>query len=229
MGGDVTANFGFFGTDSPVSAYPIMQLATQPETTRDYRDSESAIIKSHIRRIRWRAVKYANNGISFDDLVQEGCIALLAAARNFDPARGVKLWTYARGSVFKAIRSFQEGENREQTHTPLMKDYSKDKDAEDGAKVPVAQGVEHDGEIVDCFIPGLLSPEDARSTREQTAILSRELVNLSTQERQVVRMRFVDELDVRSIADVLETSKSDVDRIFQGAIGKLRERVGAQL
>jgi hypothetical protein len=48
-------------------------------------------------------------------------------------------------------------------------------------------------------------------------------------ERRVVRLRFVDDLDIRSIAQTIGQPRATTHDILSGAIGKLRERVGARV
>lgn len=52
------------------------------------------------------ARKYQKWGIPLDDLVQEGSIGLLRAVRKYDPARGVRLGTYAAFWIRAEIREY---------------------------------------------------------------------------------------------------------------------------
>ncbi len=59
------------------------------------RESQNRLILSHLRFASWIASKYAGLGLDDDDLVQEGCIGLIKAARRFRPERGVTFKTYS--------------------------------------------------------------------------------------------------------------------------------------
>ncbi len=210
MGG--VANSDLFGTDNPLSAYPIMQTATAQAPGRD---SESTVIKKHERLIRYIAIPFASGGVSLDDLMQEGKIALLGAARTYDPSLGIALWTYARKFVLGAMFRFRTKEVGEPCRLSILPSGDS---TDDGMQV-VAESLESEA----------ATPDDALETAELVAIAAREFSFLDETQRRVLRMRFGDELDVRSIATKLDLSKSDVDRIYHGAIAKLRERVGARL
>lgn len=75
---------------------------------RDEDDSDalSALIASHLRLAWSVARRHARFGMSIEDLVSEGVIGLLEAARRFDPARGARFATYARLWVNARIRHF---------------------------------------------------------------------------------------------------------------------------
>ena len=71
------------------------------------RESQNRLILSHLRFASWIASKYAGLGLDGDDLVQEGCIGLIKAARRFRPERGVAFKTYSffqiRACIERAI------------------------------------------------------------------------------------------------------------------------------
>lgn len=72
----------------------------------DVRRGESAQIhlaESNLRLVVSVARRYANRGMSFLDLVQEGNIGLLHAVEKFDPDRGYKFSTYATWWIRQAI------------------------------------------------------------------------------------------------------------------------------
>jgi RNA polymerase sigma factor (sigma-70 family) len=167
-------------------------------------ESESAIIKRHARLIRFVALPFANRGVALDDLVQEGRIALLDAARRWRASEGVRLWTYARKFVLGAMVRFGSKESCE----------------------PCRRHTEDDDAIAERMSSGE-TPEEALLIAQCSAIAAHELTFLNEVERRVLRHRFVDGLDIRTIGQRLDLSKSEADRIYHGAIRTLRERVGA--
>ncbi|WP_279221756.1 sigma-70 family RNA polymerase sigma factor [Acutalibacter sp. 1XD8-33] len=56
------------------------------------------------------ARRFLGKGIEYDDLFQAGCVGLVKAAENFDPARGVKFSTYAVPVILGEVRRlFRDG------------------------------------------------------------------------------------------------------------------------
>lgn len=56
------------------------------------------------------ARRFMGKGLEYDDLFQAGCVGLVKAAENFDPARGVKFSTYAVPVILGEIRRlFRDG------------------------------------------------------------------------------------------------------------------------
>ncbi len=163
--------------------------------------SESEILKTHGKRIKFFARKYTNPRASVDDLIQEGNIALLDCARNYRPDSGAELWTYAIKFVRAAMLRCSTSANRD----PL-------------------------GDALDESRPSLEpSAESILEQKECVAVLAQQFSFLRENERTVLRMRFVDDMDVRDMAEKLNMPKSTVSDLIQSALEKLRERVGVRL
>ena len=63
------------------------------------------LVVEHLYTIRALAWRYRDLGLPFDDLVQEGALALLDAIDRYDPTRGAEFDAYARFRVRRAIRN----------------------------------------------------------------------------------------------------------------------------
>ncbi len=94
-----------------LSRYPLLTAAEEESAARQARSGDEAgleiLVRSNLRFVITVAKKYQNRGLSFLDLIQEGNVGLITAARKFDPDQGVKFISYAvwwiRQSILAAI------------------------------------------------------------------------------------------------------------------------------
>jgi RNA polymerase sigma factor (sigma-70 family) len=60
------------------------------------------LIRSNLWLVPVIARKYAGRGVSLEDLIEEGNLALFTALDKFDPARGIRFSTYAKWWILKS-------------------------------------------------------------------------------------------------------------------------------
>ncbi|HEU4456142.1 MAG TPA: RNA polymerase sigma factor RpoD/SigA [Longimicrobium sp.] len=95
------------------------KLLTPPEEIelgrRARAGDETAInelVRANLRFVISVAKKYQNRGVSLSDLIQEGNVGLVTAARKFDPDQGVKFISYAVWWIRQAILSALANQGR---------------------------------------------------------------------------------------------------------------------
>jgi RNA polymerase primary sigma factor len=90
-----------------INAIPLLSREEELEAaTRAQAGDQEALDKlivSNLRYVVSVARRYLGYGLSLADLINEGNIGLIQAAKRFDPARGVKLITYAVWWIRQAI------------------------------------------------------------------------------------------------------------------------------
>jgi RNA polymerase primary sigma factor len=71
----------------------------------DRKEGLDELIESNLGFVIKIAKEYRDTGIPFEDLVSEGCVGLIEAARRYDPSRDCKFVTYAMWWIRKGILS----------------------------------------------------------------------------------------------------------------------------
>ena len=90
---------------------PMLSREREIELATRWRDKQDDValhelIRAYTRLAISTAGKYRNYGLPMSDLVQEGNVGLMLAARRFDPERGVRFSTYASWWIRSAMQDF---------------------------------------------------------------------------------------------------------------------------
>ena len=92
-----------------VSTYPLLKGTEEIDVAKKIRagdqDALQELVKRNLRFVISVAKKYQNRGLPLIDLIGEGNVGLLTAARKFDPDQGVKFISYAVWWIRQAILS----------------------------------------------------------------------------------------------------------------------------
>ena len=96
------------GPEEDVSDYQWAEAAGLTEQAlhqrlRDGKAAKNEMIQANLRLVVSIAKKYSNSNMSFQDLIQEGCVGLIRGAEKFDFQRGYKFSTYAHWWIRQAV------------------------------------------------------------------------------------------------------------------------------
>ena len=69
------------------------------------REAVKKLVESNLRFVPFIARKYRGLGVPFEDLINEGNIGLIRAARKFDSSKGAKFVTYAVWWIHTSIKN----------------------------------------------------------------------------------------------------------------------------
>jgi RNA polymerase primary sigma factor len=94
-----------------IAGHPILSREDEVELAREIRKGDpqalNRLVASNLRFVVTVAKRYRNHGVAFADLVNEGNLGLIRAARRFDETKGVRFISYAvwwiRQAMMQAI------------------------------------------------------------------------------------------------------------------------------
>jgi len=198
------------------------------------------LVKTWARRISRMA-----NWTSQEDLIQDGAIGLINAVRKFDPNRNVPFERYAspyiRGAIFDSSDVTRELARRQQEICAKIKRVAAQL-TEILQRIPTIEEVAHETSLtpeqirnaldaVGVAFAGELSRREepeaeygVQRPQQETAVLIHDaLSRLSERERSVVTYYYLEDQSDAEIARRLGLTESNVSKIRQRAIKKLRK------
>jgi len=195
-----------------------------------YKKSRKEIILENLPLVKKVASKIyrrlPEGTVEFEELVNVGVIGLMKAVDKYDETKA-KFSTYAyikiRGEILDFLRKLD----------PLprnLRNKIKNSDWEDVKEEAVFfLSIEEnlfrnsDGiKVKDTLASTVPDPEDEVEKKERMELLSKAIGKLSEKEQLVLQLIFVEELDLKSVAEILNISVSRVSQIKTSALKKLR-------
>jgi len=178
------------------------------------------------------AKRYRGLGVSMLDLIHEGNLGLLEAARRFDPSRNVKFITYAVWWVREAMTHVLADQTRAFSFPPklfsaLYRSHGTSADVSLSDPVTFRGPDGRSRELGDLLAQdGTLAVEEEMIHRSDLQELAAALGDLDRKEREIVRLRFGLEDEeprtLQEIGDRLHLSRERVRQIESRAKEKLR-------
>lgn len=192
--------------------------------------AHDALVTANLRFVVMIAKRYANRGLSLEDLIDEGNLGLINAIRHFDPERGNRFITYAiwwiRQSLIRALRHESGHDDGNRGWVPPTVSLDSPVSCEEGSALL--------GELIadtGCGGPEDMVVHDSLKT-EVDALLCR----LPERESRVIRERFgLDGSRPASLEEIgkeLHMTRERVRQIERRALRRIRhcgggERLGA--
>jgi len=176
-------------------------------------EAEEVLISRYFGIVRVCARPYYLAGGSFEDIIQEGLMGLLSAAREFSPEKNVSFKRFAENCIRNRIFSGLKAANR-QKHKPLNSYLSIDSLSEDGynASDLVLRPTDND-------------PEELILSKESYEELFNELKGLLSSLESEILDLYLEGLTVREIASKTGRSPKSVDN----AIWRVRRKFSRHL
>lgn len=172
------------------------------------------LIERNLRLVAHIVKKYQSGEEDVEDLLSIGTIGLIKAVVTFNPAKSVRLGTYAARCIENEILMYLRSRKKTMREISLYE--------------PI--GTDREGNEIQLFDVIETEEDDAHQkveTRDDVRLLYQKMESeLSPRERLVLKMRYglynEEEYTQREIAAQLGISRSYVSRIEKSAIEKLR-------
>lgn len=177
---------------------------------------KSTLIERNLRLVVYIARKFENTGVGIEDLVSIGTIGLIKAVNTFDPAKKIKLATYASRCIENEILMHLRRNSRLRTEVSFDEPLNIDLDGNELLLSDV-MGTEYD------IIYKSLEEEVDRK------LLILAMGKLSHREKKIMDLRFGlrdgTEKTQKEVADLLGISQSYISRLEKRIIKRLRKEI----
>ncbi len=202
-----------------------------------YTKSRKDLVMEHLPLVRKVASKIfrrlPEGVVDFDELVNTGVIGLIKAIEKYDSNRA-KFSTYAyikiRGEILDYLRKldFLPRNVREKIKNGETSELRE----EIATLISIEEKLFGNSEryfVKDTLVSDFPDPEEQVLREEAKRVLSSAISQLSEKEQLVLQLIFVEELDLKSIGEILGVSVSRVSQIKTGALKKLKKTLERQL
>ncbi|MBE3584817.1 MULTISPECIES: RNA polymerase sporulation sigma factor SigE [Desulfofundulus] len=176
----------------------------------------TVLIERNLRLVVYIARKFENTGVGIEDLVSIGTIGLIKAVNTFDPAKKIKLATYASRCIENEILMYLRRNNKTRAEVsfdePLNIDW-------EGNELLLSDVLGTENDIIYKYI------EDEIDKK----LLYMALNKLSGRERKIMELRFGlnngVEKTQKEVADMLGISQSYISRLEKRIIKRLKKEM----
>lgn len=179
-------------------------------------NAKSTLIEHNLRLVVYIARRFENTGVGIEDLISIGTIGLIKAVGTYQPAKNIKLATYAsrciENEILMHLRKTSQLKSEVSIDEPLNTDW-------DGNELLLSDILGTDGDTV-------MRPIEADVDRQ---LLFDALEKLDDRERQIITMRFGlnghPERTQKEVADSLGISQSYISRLEKRIIARLKKEI----
>jgi RNA polymerase sporulation-specific sigma factor len=176
----------------------------------------SVLIERNLRLVVYIARKFESTGVGIEDLVSIGTIGLIKAVNTFDPAKKIKLATYASRCIENEILMYLRRSNKTRTEVsfdePLNIDW-------DGNELLLSDVLGTENDIIYKYIEEEVDKK----------LLHLALQRLNGRERRIMELRFGlnngSEKTQKEVADMLGISQSYISRLEKRIIKRLKKEI----
>ena len=179
-------------------------------------EARKTLIEHNLRLVVYIARRFENTGINIEDLISIGTIGLIKAVGTYQPARSIKLATYAsrciENEILMYLRKIAAQKSELSFDEPLNTDW-------DGNELLLSDVLGTESDLV-------MRPIEADVDRQ---LLRQALERLEPREKQIITLRFGldgrQERTQKEVADQLGISQSYISRLEKRIIARLKKEI----
>ena len=179
-------------------------------------EASATLIEHNLRLVVYIARRFENTGINIEDLISIGTIGLIKAVGTYQPAKNIKLATYASRCIENEILMHLRKTASQKTEIPLDEPLSTDGN---GNELLLSDILGTDSDLV-------TQPMEADAARQ---MLADALETLTGREREIITLRFGlggrREHTQKEVADHMGISQSYISRLEKRIIRRLRREI----
>ena len=179
--------------------------------------ARNVLIEHNLRLVVYIAKKFDNTGVGVEDLISIGTIGLIKAINTFNPAKNIKLATYASRCIENEILMYLRRNNKTRMEVSIDEPLNVDWD---GNELLLSDILGTDEDIIYRDI----------ETEVEKNLLKKAVEKLSERERTIVELRFGlnargKELTQKAVADLLGISQSYISRLEKKIMKRLKKEI----
>ncbi len=179
-------------------------------------EAKATLIEHNLRLVVYIARRFENTGVGIEDLISIGTIGLIKAVGTFQPAKNIKLATYAsrciENEILMHLRKTSQLKSEVSFDEPLNTDW-------DGNELLLSDILGTESDVI-------MQPIEADVDRK---LLFDAMEKLEEREQRIIVMRFgLDgrpERTQKEVADLLGISQSYISRLEKRIIARLKKEI----
>ncbi len=186
--------------------------------TVDEPEARAMLIERNLRLVVYIAKKFDNTGIGVEDLISIGTIGLIKAINTFNPARKIKLATYASRCIENEILMYLRRNNKTRLEVSIDEPLNVDWDGNE------------------LLLSDILGTDDDIIYRDLEHEVDRKLLLkamkiLTDREKKIIELRFGinqkdgEEKTQKEVADMMGISQSYISRLEKKIIKRLKKEM----
>ena len=185
---------------------------------RSVEDARQKLIAHNLRLVVYLAKKFENTGINVEDLISIGTIGLIKGINTFDPAKKIKLATYASRCIENEILMYLRRNSKRRMEVSIDEPLNVDWDGNE------------------LLLSDILGTDEDMVCRDienevELGLLHEALDKLDEREREIIVLRYGldrpdgSEMTQKEVADLLGISQSYISRLEKKIIRRLKKEI----